>query len=586
MRTIKYLTLLLAVAVCALLLGANPRDRAKTGYRGRLAKSLTGRQSASSTPQVPSYVDSANTTLALDFHALAGLWKEPGGDGTPETNCSADGDAIGEAADFGPLCNEVVTTTGRLPILGSGSTRRNYATFDGVNDQMYVANSKKSFTTFHCSERVGTIAVCAYISANATAVQLLDNSNAAAAGIYLWRDTSNKVRLRITKTGPTTALDFTSTATVTAADGFVTLIFTFDGAGNGSFYKNGAAPETCNYSTTGDTSGTASAQLLYIGAQQSGTNYLVGSIASVHLSKAAWNATQRAEFDGWNPNRSTAQLVRKKGSDGLPTDYSMLRDWYDGQGTTYFYTGLLRATSVTANDDQVRTWANRISIDRDMQGSGGAGTYPKYKTAEGPIAGGIKFDGTDDNLAFPAWSRSGNWHAFVVIRNDDTTNGSHVFSESGGYLAVVSTNYASPPYAVIHSTTGYSGTGAYLVTPTGFNVIEVAKYDRKLWVRVNGVGALSGGSTLSAPVTAYTNMGTEIIAGWQLHGHVYALVHYSTNLPRGYADRVAAYLGTTYGVTGMAVVSSMPRRWQSQQFVSLEQKPRQAADDFFYALAP
>lgn len=599
MRTIKCLAILLVTVVPALIF-LTPADAARnrntTGYRGRMAKQLTGRQSSSDAiTTIPSFTDSAR--LMLLPHATQGAWIESGFDSTPETHPSI-GSLIGQFDDHSPCNNEIVATTAGRVTLGEDSSRLAFFT-GGSSKRLFVINSKKSFTTIWGTGRAGSIAIWFKCGADGTLEQLLDSNSGttANAGLYVARTAANKLNIITAKASAGNAVynHLSSTTGVTVDKGWMLAVADFSGASGNLYINNMAGTYAVSEPMTAVNAGAdvdATGDLT-IGSTVAGGNYWTGSIGPIAILPTAMSGAQRTEFLAFNPVRTNAKLARKIAANNLPTDYSGLRMWLDGAGTTYFYTDTAKTTPASADGDQIRAWACRAptNVNRDALGTGAAGTYPRYKPTQTGGVGGLLYDGVDENLVMQGiWPRAGNFHLFMVVKNNDATNGSRYVSQAGGAMYLVQTGVSysgnssngGNSYALIHTSGGVASGYGTIGNPTGLNVLEVKRDGQYSYTRVNGVGdyAVSPSALPANSGNYFQDIGGSANASWFADGLICEKVLYTNVLPVRYANRIAAYLGAKWSVANMGVAQ---RERRQVQVASLLPRRQQAEDLFFVA---
>lgn len=518
---------------------------------------------------LPSFVDSAR--LLVLPHVTQSLWVESATQSTPETRPSI-GSSIGCIADLSPCGNHCVTSTAGRLTLATDATRTVSLT-GGASAFLICNNSTKSFTHFHDTSRAGSFSawIKCGTDANLEIIALNNTGSAAQAGFYLARTAANKIQFYCAD-GAGNALfnHVSSTSGVTTDKGWMLLTINLNGDGNGSLQINNAAGTYAvseNFTLTaqpGAAAGTASAQTLYIGSTPTPNTNWRGSFGPIVILPTAMTTNQRNEMYAFNPERTNASLARRVASNNLMTDYAGLFMWFDGAGTTYFYQGQNRATAVTADGQDVRTWACRapLYVNRDLDGGGGAGTYPKYKPTQTGGVGGLDFDGSNDNLTFNGpWPTAGDWHAFIVAKNDDQTAGSHFWATTNAYLALTGANYGSPspgstnPYAVNHcNNAGAVAELAAAPNSGGFNVHEVKREGQVLSIRTNGRTWIS--TTIGAGnANAYALMGNvgHGDSAWQLDGMVCELGVFIYPQPDSFANAIASQLGSKWSVANMSV---------------------------------
>lgn len=149
----------------------------------------------------------------------------------------------------------------------------------------------------------------------------------------------------------------------------------------------------------------------------------------------------------------------------------------------------------------------------------------------------LRFDGITDNYGLPAAIISG-YTIFIVARNLDATNGSHLFKGASGanYMPVTGDNYAGnssyggSEYFTIHLSNGTVPSGMGLKVKTNgdqFNILVFANTGSN-YIQVNGFYVESSGT--SAAGHNYDKMGDEHISGWQLDGYVAQAIFYDDRL--------------------------------------------------------
>jgi len=150
----------------------------------------------------------------------------------------------------------------------------------------------------------------------------------------------------------------------------------------------------------------------------------------------------------------------------------------------------------------------------------------------------LKFDGTDDNYDLPSAITSG-YTIFIVARNLDATNGSHLLKGASGsnYMVVTGDNYSGnssfggSEYFTAHLSDASVPTGltGLKVKTSGdqFNILVFANTGTN-YMQVNGFYVETNGT--SAAGHNYAKMGDEHLSGWQLDGYVAQAIFYDDRL--------------------------------------------------------
>ncbi len=508
----------------------------------------------------------SSALLWLPTACTAHQWTEAA-DSVAATHPSVNGNPVGQLDDPSSGAHTIRSTSAaRRPTLAVGGGRGAGLRFGpAATTCLRVDNSLSAFNIIHTT-RTFTIALWVKAVSDGVSGLLLDNSNgtSANAGFYLSRTSANKILFLITKASAGNAvLVYTSTATITVADGWVPITIVCS-AGSGTLQVGAAAAEpfTCN---AGAVAGTNAWSNLVIGndasAQGSAFN---GWISDLGIWNIALDSTALAAYRSYNPTLSSVSLA--SGSGATVDSLNFLQTWWDASDTAYLWQDTARTTPVAANSDPVGVLANKTGqlLNRDAT-QATAGLRPLWKTN---IAGGnpaLLFNGTDSELGFATWNTAGAQTLFFVVKNLDNTYGSHFIigaADNAPHWVVTGLNYSgndSPgePYVVLHMVAATTPSGAFecgkLGNPSGFNVIEVVRNGATWMTYMDGI-LIATYAGEGAAYNTFTRLGPPgggVGANWWLDGYVCEYAKYNAAHSASRRGAVRAGLASKWGVANV-----------------------------------
>lgn len=412
-----------------------------------------------------------NTGFNLATHHLTTMMQE--GD-IPITAVTANGQSVGLIYD--QTINGLILrqpTAANRPVLGSDGTRNSYLTFDGTNDFQIIQASQSYFNTFWQAVPRGTFLIWFRMNGGDAANNYIMSSTdiTTDAGFQMFRTSGNVLIVRGGDGDPGTggadlSWTYTSTSTIVAADGWRGLIVSVNGVGAsaGRFILMNSAGTILEDSTFSVVAGSTvnSQALTVIGARADITTPdLFGnlSISALIVENFPVSDALIDQFKNYNPSRIT-------------TEFPSIAQWLlDPNNSAFIFSNSALTTPVVA-DDVIRGFRQQIignfnitpafgALRRQMSSAADASSaIYKVNVINGNAV--FRFDGSNDNYTTTGVpnelfeERGGKWTYFVVFKNDDATNGSHIFS-GHNYLVITGSGYsgASPPttvnpYAVSH----------------------------------------------------------------------------------------------------------------------------------------
>lgn len=411
-----------------------------------------------------------NTGMVLATHKLKSMMVEQS---VPLTEVASDGDAV--ALVYDQTINGMIIrqdTAANRPILGSDGTRNSYLTFDGTNDNLPIRSSLSFFNTFHDVVPKGTFLIWFKMNGgDATTVFLISNTDLTTdGGFQLFRNASNVLIVRAGDGDPVSggadlSWTYTSTATVVTADGWRGMIVSINGTGAsaGRFILMDSSLSILEDQTFTVAAGTTvNAQTLtYIGARADSAGtvdlFLNGDISCIIVENFPVTDSLIDQFKNYNPPKDSTEFV------------PILQSLVDVNNSAYIFSDAAGTVPVVA-DDPVRLVRNNIignfnttptfgALRRNMS-TASAGVSPLFRTNILNGFPALEFDGSDDNfdlLNVLFEERGGKWTFFMVVENQDATNGSHIMrgvnTATGNYIVVTGSSYVgglTSPYVALH----------------------------------------------------------------------------------------------------------------------------------------
>ncbi len=520
----------------------------------------------------------------IPTHQLRAMWL-PISNATRDTNVSANGQLISQVDETGPSAHAVVAPSGREPTLGSDVGGRSYATFT-PNDFLTVSNSLGAVQWLYNGSAF-SILVWLRIAPGASTGAVLDSSGETSlgtTGITLQYNGTGTLLFTVARQVAGNAILHTSTASVSSADGWVLVAVTFDGASTANMrvFTDGGTNDQGAESmavTGGFDSGDATYDL-HMGVRGSthGTGF-EGDIGDVILLSNVITESELDELRLWKPPQTNGKTGRVQGTYATlgPAVVSGLSEWHDFGNRATQWQDTVGGTPVANADDPIGVVENSLSattsidLKRNFAYDGTAAKRPLSKDAasNGSNRPAALFDGAtgtpDDELTIASQTIGGASTWVYVVRNLDSTNGSHL-SRAGGnqylvktgseYLAgggndmriVLHTAASLAPNNEIPSFGKSSGNGESM--PGGGEVWEIitVRRDGKAWtVRWNGV---NGDNTfLNDGAFGMSRMGPSVNPAFELDGYVGCRLRYTRAMSDAEVALVEAGLASEWGIT-------------------------------------
>jgi hypothetical protein len=210
------------------------------------------------------------------------------------------------------------------------------------------------------------------------------------------------------------------------------------------------------------------------------------------------------------------------------------------------WTDVARTTHPSVSGDKIRLIDNKVTplvgtlLTRYLTNTVSDATSPSY---EPNIINGLgvgQWDGSDDELAFSErmpLDYAGKHVTFIVMKNDDAVNGSHVFN---GALYWVVTAYAyngglgvGVPYSLAHFSGSFvdNATDAAPLknTADGWNVLCLQRNgtDVSMWSGhlVKNASTVPAYQFVAEYIGRYYGANTD----WWMHGKIARITHYNGN---------------------------------------------------------
>lgn len=161
---------------------------------------------------------------------------------------------------------------------------------------------------------------------------------------------------------------------------------------------------------------------------------------------------------------------------------------------------------------------------------------------------GALFNGINNNLRFarhyPMSGGNASW--FAVVRNDNTTSGSHILQGGSNYWGVFGANHSSGACHFI-SISG-SVLSCSLVSASGFNIVEVRRSGSVFTMRTNGTNTVNGSNMTGAFTPRQIGSGAIGTTGFFLSGVLSEMMLYNQYLTDTQANVIVSYLNSKYNI--------------------------------------
>lgn len=179
--------------------------------------------------------------------------------------------------------------------------------------------------------------------------------------------------------------------------------------------------------------------------------------------------------------------------------------WHDFSDASQQFTDAGKTTPVVSDADPIRVITSKVGSHDWVAPS--AGVRPLYKTnVQNSLAVG-RWNGSDSQLNMDeAWPDT-DYTAFLVVKNNDVTVGSHVVSDNL-YLALTSAGYSGTPRVALHfnNSPTFSSMTSNLINVDGWTIIEIVRSG-------NNWSLLNNGQNL-ATLTVAANFSVGHVGPW------------------------------------------------------------------------
>lgn len=487
-----------------------------------------------------------NLVLFYDASNLRSLLQEQAVSAVPITAVSANADKVGTLYDLGKHgYYSTAPSTATRPALGGDSENASYFDFTrSASNRLQVINSASYLRTIHSSTAIFSVST-RYKKKQDGIVELLCASQAsttAQSGIYLAITAANKIQVFITySSAGLNRCNYTSTATFTVADGWKDIIVTISGTSGRLII--GDTVESFSVNATGAT-GAATSDLI-IGSTTAGATTLDGYMTHFMITNTALSDDDIALIKDWHPTRGS----RSWSNTIFTFDFSnTAKGWADVAKTTPISNGVA-----------FRAWEpSETSIfgplNRDLT-TASSGVSPIYNPNLENGIGGCTWDGVDDNvdLTDAIFREGGGIGGFLVVyKNTDALLGSHLFS-GAGYFVATGSAYPSGAlglgvtYTTLHPSGGVPGLGPLVQKNNGeLTNVTVVVRDKTEWAETNG--ALTTILATAPEQSILYDMGTPIIAGWNLQGNIMKIIYWRGLKTQAEVDAMISAENTTYAI--------------------------------------
>lgn len=510
-------------------------------------------QGSSSAP--PEFVEptppSSDLTLKFNLYELSSMFQERSvfSGGIPVTEVTANTNPVGTIFDQS-LSTTFLRATGAttIPLLSADGI-----TFDGTNDMMEVPNSTSLLKSIHAVGSVWSIRFWVKKNVDGTARPLMNNQGLSGtqAGFYISTTATNKVRVFIGDATAPVIVDYTSTASLTVASGATPIQVVINGAS--SKLVIGSTTETFTASVS-EGSTVNAAQNLRLGGD--GSTFFNGSFAkSIELYNRALTTQELTDYQSFAPVVTS-------------TDFTPVKQWdLDFNDATKIFSDAAETTQIT-DGGTIRSIVsstlkpNHSSAVTRKATSASALASPVWRQSVKNGKSVAEFDGTGNNVltySEDLWYECGGTSTFfIIIKNNDSSFGSHYINGNPEYGTMTGSNYggnlaatgdAGLPYSILHHTNGV-GPQTTLSRSDDYNIIVIRRK-----------GAVCDMFNQTKTKTTVSNFGKftsslighEAPAGggnWDTYGRVVRIIKYVGKFPDAWVESDVDYFKYIYAISG------------------------------------
>jgi hypothetical protein len=444
--------------------------------------------------------DVGGSELYLAAAPLAHCWQERDGDqaSTANTRVSAAAQSVGrvDSAVYGHVAS--AGADAQRPLYRTTGAHPHFE-FDGTDDRWSVHNTQGTSTQSPLGSYwitgIGSVLMRLGFRNDGVAASVLNSRGSAGTGLgfSVTRDTSNRLVITATTTGPTNVFSYTTTATITAAMGIVPVEIRLNNASGGDVRINSGSLET--FARSNAPAAASAGGDLFIGSREGG-----GAPAQLDLADVLMTSTYAndAECTAWRTlglSAFPATFFRRL--DVAPW-FNFCRRWHDLTQAGGLWTNAGRTVAVASNGDTVLVTDNLI--DGATQHLNRTLTVAANGPAWQSDGSGCDFDGTNDSLAGSATTRDnqigGAFTMVFVVRNDDAVSSGQVANGNSGTSQneILATATGLQFNAVTGSATAAVSTGAANAFTAYALVRDGSAY--RLYARVGGVDFVGLGSSV------------------------------------------------------------------------------------------
>lgn len=466
-----------------------------------------------------------NLVLHFDASNLRTLLQEQAVSAVPVTQVAADADKIGTVYDLGKHAfYATAQSTATRPALGGDVDNASYFDFTRSGSNRFtVVNTASYLRTIHASTAIFSLHT--RIKKKQDGIEQLicasQASTTGQSGIYFALTTANRVQVFITySSAGLNRCNYTSTKTITVADGWQDVIFIANGTSGTLIIGN--TTENFSINATGSTG--AATNDLFIGSTVAGGSALDAYMTNFTIINRVITSDEITLMKAWKPARRSDSW----GNTVFTFDFSnTAKGWADTGKTTPITNG----TAFRAwEPEETSIFGN---LNRDLT-TASAGVSPTYNINLQNGVAGCTWDGVDDNAVFTdALLRElGGIGGFLVVyKNTRAALGSHILTSGLGtpYLVSIGSTYPSGAlgpgvtYTTVHPSGGDPGRSLIVQKNNGeFTNVIAFQRDKTVTVSTNGLKNTSPDSTVNQIV--FSRMGDPSIAGWGLRSNVMKVV--------------------------------------------------------------
>ncbi|MDW0189335.1 MAG: hypothetical protein QOA70_06755 [Nitrososphaeraceae archaeon] len=488
-----------------------------------------------------------------DFGSDTVLWVNPSDTSSmfkerviPITKSTVDTDPVGFMYEQGyhGLKLQTESADTRRPLLKTDSSR-SYLEFDGSLMYMRLLSSQKYLSLLHAASPVWGIMFWIKMPIGTYGGNhVICDSNAGAstnAGIRITRDSANKIALRVLKAvSGQNVCNPDSTATLTVASGWTSVIIYLNGIGAsaGTMIIGNNTPQTFNVSA--GVVAQANSDLYFLSNNATTTQYK-GWINDFTIIKRIPTAQEITNYKAYSPSRKGYNFK------AIATSEFDMDDGTKIFSDTARTTPIVDGATVAIVDNKIATIFG--DLDRYLTQST-AGLRPAWRDNDLNGYSTIEFDGTDSMTFNISNEAGGAWSILIVVKNDDSVNGSDIFNASGVKLRIsgssnstANSNVDGQSYLSVVSSDNSNVNIAPKSVSEGYNTILIIRDGNKMYM-MNGLKEYAEGTITGS--FSFTNTGSSSDAGYELDGKIAYFKKWSGAMSLSEAESIIDAANTKY----------------------------------------